>query len=139
MSSVRETFDGSYVVIGSTNQSFASTRSDVYLVKTARETSLAEAPLSRRLFSTLESTAGPFTDRTSIGYQLRQRSNVRLTIYNLLGQKVRTLVDSEQDAGVHTAIWNARDDSGRRVSSGTYFLRLEAGNHTATRKLCVVR
>jgi flagellar hook assembly protein FlgD len=60
-------------------------------------------------------------------------------VYDVLGRKVWGLVNEPNDAGWHTLIWDGRDDSGRRVPSGTYFLRLEGGEYTATRKLCVVR
>jgi hypothetical protein len=72
-------------------------------------------------------------------YELTHSSKVHMVIYNPLGRQVRTLVDTNQKAGLYTFIWDGTDNSGRRVSSGSYFLRLEAGDYTATRKLCVVR
>ena len=74
-----------------------------------------------------------------IEYDLCHDSRVDLTIYGLLGQRIKTLMDTHQPAGLHTVIWDATDNAGRRVPSGTYFLRLEAGVQTATRKVCVVR
>jgi len=90
-------------------------------------------------FSIFQSTPNPFTERVSLKYQLAQASDVYLAIYNLLGQEVRTLLNEHQDSGLHTVIWNGQDNSGGRVPSGTYFLGLQAGQHTATRKVCVVR
>ena len=74
-----------------------------------------------------------------IEYDLCHDSRVDLTIYGLLGQRIKTLMDTHQPAGLHTALWDGTDNCGRRVPSGTYFLRLEAGQQTATRKVCVVR
>lgn len=87
----------------------------------------------------LSSYPNPFDFCTSIGYYLPHKFNVRLAVYNVQGQLVRTLVTEKEKAGHHTVIWDATDDSGRKVSCGTYFLRLKAGEHTATRKLSVMR
>ncbi|GEM_PF-2749823 len=66
----------------------------------------------------------PFNPSTAISYQLPAVSRVRLEIYNLLGQKVRTLVDQQQPGGRYTVEWNGRDENGSEVSSGVYFYRL---------------
>lgn len=86
-----------------------------------------------------QSYPNPFISETSIQYGLPEDTKVTLRVYNLLGQDVRVLVDERKDAGIHTMIWDGRDDSGRRVPSGTHFLRLEAGDYTATKKLSVIR
>ncbi len=53
-------------------------------------------------------------------------NHITLTIYNLFGQKVRTLIADQREAGYHKEIWNGRDDFGKRVASGVYFYRLSA-------------
>ena len=80
----------------------------------------------------------PFNPGTVISYQLPQAVPVRLDIYNSLGQRVRTLVDEGQEAGVHGLVWDGRDDSGRGLASGVYFYRLEAGSFTESRKMVLV-
>lgn len=93
----------------------------------------------------LESYPNPFDSFTSISYYLPKRCKVRLTIYNIQGQSVRTLVNGEEKRGLNTVIWEGRDNSGRKVPSGPYFLRLEAHTglgtreYTATRKLSMMR
>ncbi len=69
----------------------------------------------------------PFNPSTSIPLALPQRSLVRLAIFNVLGQKVRTLVDGPLDAGFHTMIWNGRNETGYQAAAGMYFYLLEAG------------
>jgi hypothetical protein len=109
------------------------------------ETDVEEEPLTDEKVFMLRNTPNPFVDRVSIRYQLPQRTDIYISVYNLLGQEIRVLVDEGQPAGLHTVVWNGTDSSGRRLPSGTYFLRLEAhtglatGSYTATRKLCVVR
>ena len=81
----------------------------------------------------------PFNRQTAIQYTLPKKSTVTIRIYNALGQEVRVLVDEFQQAGIYSAVWDSRDRGGRKVSSGTYFLRLEAEEQSIARKVCVVR
>ncbi|MFQ5583749.1 MAG: T9SS type A sorting domain-containing protein, partial [Calditrichia bacterium] len=66
----------------------------------------------------------PFNPVTTITYQLPVASKVRLEIYNILGQKVRTLVDAQQPAEYYTIQWDGKNDHGRQVGSGLYIYRL---------------
>lgn len=81
----------------------------------------------------------PFNPETVIGYRLREPAEVVLEIYDALGRRVRQLVSTEQPAGRHEVIWDARDDRGRAVASGVYFCRMQAGEYVATRTLSLVR
>ncbi len=68
---------------------------------------------------------------TTIRFNLPQTAQVKLNIYNMLGQKVRTLVAGRFEAGSHQAIWNGRNDHGRQIASGVYFLQMRASVQTA--------
>lgn len=76
---------------------------------------------------------------TRIEYHLPERSEVKLEIYNVLGQKLRTLVNVAQEAGIHIAVWDGRDDFHQPVASGVYLYRLHAGKFTATKKMALVQ
>jgi len=76
----------------------------------------------------------PFNPKTIINYELRITSNVELSIYNLLGQKVATLVNEQQQAGYHQVEWDA---SG--FSSGVYYYRIEAGEFQDVKKMILLR
>jgi len=76
----------------------------------------------------------PFNHSTVISYQLRVNSQVELSIYNLLGQKILTLVSEKQSAGIHQLNWDARG-----LASGVYLYRLEAGSFVQTKKLILMR
>ena len=76
----------------------------------------------------LQNYPNPFNSYTTICYQLLSNSNVRIKIYNLSGKEVRTLVNENQKAGKHSVVWDGKDDSGERVSSGVYFYQLKAVN-----------
>ncbi|RMF69992.1 MAG: T9SS C-terminal target domain-containing protein, partial [Calditrichaeota bacterium] len=81
-----------------------------------------------------------FNPETTIRYQLPEAGRVTLTIYNLLGQKVRTLVNQNRSAGSYMVVWDGRDDAGEIAPSGLYFYRLSVnGRVAATRKTLLMR
>ncbi|MBD3169874.1 MAG: T9SS type A sorting domain-containing protein [candidate division Zixibacteria bacterium] len=67
----------------------------------------------------------PFNPGAKIGFALKHSGTVKIEVINIMGQKVRTLVDKSQNAGFHTVIWDGRDNSGSGVSSGIYLFRME--------------
>jgi uncharacterized protein (TIGR02145 family) len=81
----------------------------------------------------------PFNPSTVISYQLPAFSNVKLTIYNLLGQKIKTLVNSFQNAGEHSLVWDATDEKNNPVSSGIYFYSLVTNGIRLQKKMIMVR
>ena len=90
-------------------------------------TPVEEAPCAKPKKSSLnQNYPNPFNLRTTFRYQLSERTDVRLTIYDLLGQKVRVLVAKMQPAGWYHVNWDARDEVGQMVSSGVYLCKLEA-------------
>ncbi len=64
---------------------------------------------------------------------------MRLDVFDLLGQRVRTLVDGRQMAGAHEIAWDGRDEVGSMVSSGVYFYRLRAGNFVQARRMLLLK
>jgi hypothetical protein len=90
--------------------------------------------------TTLRTNApNPFTEATTISYQLADRQEVTIAIYDLLGRRVETLVDGPQEPGVHRTTWRATDSNGQTLASGVYFCRMKAGSYTGTQKLVLVR
>ena len=81
----------------------------------------------------------PFNPTTGISFQLAQSEDVTLSIYNTLGQEVRTLVREDLREGYHTVEWDGKDSFGRPVSSGIYFYRLAAGAHISVRQMQLQR
>ena len=98
-----------------------------------------ESPLLPESFSLDQNYPNPFNPNTTIRYQLPRRSQVSLIIYNLLGQEIRKLVNSELTAGEYRVEWDGTDDGGRAVSTGIYFYRLEVGSVAQTRKMLLVK
>ncbi|KAA3620162.1 MAG: T9SS C-terminal target domain-containing protein [Calditrichaeota bacterium] len=91
-------------------------------------------------FSLAQNYPNPFNPETMISYALPEKVEVSLQIFNIRGQKVRTLVQSEkQDAGHYNLKWNGLDDSGLSVSSGVYFYKLQTSKFVKSRKMSLIR
>jgi len=73
----------------------------------------------------LHNYPNPFNPQTTIRYVLPSVEKVSLCIYNIKGQKVKTLIQETLPAGKHSVIWDGRDSNGKRVASGVYFYKLE--------------
>jgi hypothetical protein len=81
----------------------------------------------------------PFNPSTTIAYSLKNPGHVKISVYNVLGQNVRTLVNEFKDANAHTAVWNGLDDAGNIVSSGVYFYRIQTGDYSDIRKMVLMK
>ncbi len=81
----------------------------------------------------------PFNPQTTIAFSLRARGSVTLTVYNVAGQRVRTLSNESLAAGAHTRVWDGLNDAGQPVSSGVYFYKLVAKDFTQTRKMVLLK
>jgi hypothetical protein len=94
-------------------------------------------------FALHQNYPNPFNPETDIRFDIpilaEDKVPVMLAIYNLRGQRVRTLVDEERVAGAYTATWDGKSDAGLRMSTGTYFYRIEAGDFIDVKRMVLVR
>jgi hypothetical protein len=81
----------------------------------------------------------PFNAETRIRFAIPQAGHVSLTVYNVTGQLVRTLVNEEMPAGTHSVVWNGFDQDGGQLASGVYFCRMEAGGYVESIKMSFLR
>jgi len=96
-----------------------------------------QLPRSQRLHP---AAPNPFNPATCLRFELPQPQNVHLAVYDLTGRRVRTLLAGElRSAGRHDVTWRGCDDAGRRLASGTYVARLEAGGEVQTRLMVMVK
>jgi hypothetical protein len=81
----------------------------------------------------------PFNPATTITYSVPQKLNVTLKVYDVSGKCVACLVDGQQEKGAHVVQWNGKGERGSWVTSGIYFCRLEAGNHSISKKMVLLK
>jgi len=97
-------------------------------------TSVYDSEINAQSVFLLQNHPNPFNAQTTIEYELPEAGLVRIDIYDMLGRKIKTLVDEEKQAGQHQFVWDAS-----RYSSGVYFYRIEAGNFTETRRMILLK
>ena len=81
----------------------------------------------------------PFNPSTTLRYALPEQSDVKIAVYDMIGRKVRTLVNDSQDAGYKSVIWDATNDYGERVGAGIYLYQIQAGAFVQTRKMVLLK
>jgi hypothetical protein len=90
-------------------------------------------------FSLLQNYPNPFNPNTTIEYHLPKAGKVTLTIYNSIGQTVKTIISTLKSAGYHEVNWDGRNSNGVRVASGIYFYQLVAPNFTKTKRMVLLK
>lgn len=86
-----------------------------------------------------QNTPNPFSTQTTVAYAVPKSGLVRLQIFDLGGRLVKTLVDGNHDAGIHTTRWNGLSEDGAAVSNGVYFYRVDVGDGNLMRRMVLVR
>ena len=97
-----------------------------------------EIPLPSKL-SLSQNYPNPFNPTTLISYDLPEENIVKLAVYDILGKRVRSLVNQKMDAGAHTSFWDGTDDSGKIVGGGVYFYTLQTNDFIQTRKMLFIK
>jgi hypothetical protein len=92
-----------------------------------------------REFGLSQNYPNPFNPTTVIEYALPKSCDVRIKVYNILGQEVRNLANERQEAGYKSIAWDGKDDHGQEVSSGIYFYRIVAGNFVKSKKMVLLK
>ncbi len=90
-------------------------------------------------FALEQNYPNPFNPSTQISYQVNKPGNYTLTVYNVLGQTVETLVNKFHSTGTYTMTWNGLDDQGLRAGSGLYFYRLQGEGFVMTKKMVLLK
>jgi CubicO group peptidase (beta-lactamase class C family) len=90
-------------------------------------------------FSLIQNYPNPFNPVTAIQFSVPKDSYVNLKIFNILGKEVATLISGDVSAGYHKVIWNGRDKTGKPLSSGMYFSRMESGSFSVVKKMVLLK
>jgi hypothetical protein len=89
-----------------------------------------------RLF---QNEPNPFNARSTITFSLAQTGPVEITIYDVNGREVKTLVNGMVDAGTHQVVWDGTNDAGHKVGSGVFWSQMKAGSFTSNKKMVIMR
>ena len=81
----------------------------------------------------------PFNPITTLQYDLPENGLVNVTVYDMLGREVKTLVNQTQEAGYKSVIWNATNDYGKPVRAGVYLYQIQAGEYISTKKMVLLK
>lgn len=100
---------------------------------------LSDAPEVKSALTVKGNYPNPFNPTTVIKYSLTDESNVEVSVYNLKGQKVNTLVKDKQSSGDHEVVWNGEDSNGSAVSSGVYFYKIQTSKDTKISKMVLMK
>jgi len=90
-------------------------------------------------FSVSNNYPNPFNPTTSLDFALPEESHVEISIYNMLGQKVRTLIDASLNVGYYTITWDGKDDMAQPMPSGTYIIHIQAAGYSSIRKALMLK
>lgn len=113
-------------------------RVQVFYWGDAVPTSVPQGPVGDRN-ALVQNYPNPFNPTTTIRFSLARNAHVVLTIYDVRGAHVITLLDEARVPGDHRVVWDGRSDAGVRVSSGIYFYRLTAGDFRETKKMVLLK
>ncbi|SVA91147.1 uncharacterized protein METZ01_LOCUS144001, partial [marine metagenome] len=90
-------------------------------------------------FALRQNYPNPFNPVTTLRYDLPENAMINITIYDMLGREVKTLINQTQDAGYKSVIWNATNDYGKPVSAGIYLYQIQAGKYISTKKMVLLK
>jgi Secretion system C-terminal sorting domain len=100
----------------------------------------ADPTISPAIAQLSQNYPNPFNPSTTISYEMKETGNVILEVFNVKGQKVKTLIDGQHEPGTYTVDWNGNDNLGKGVSSGVYFYKMRAGNkYSSTKKMIMLK
>ena len=112
--------------------------SDIAVAPKGSTTAVEEDAVPEAI-SLSQNVPNPFNPTTTIPFRISEASNVKLSIFNVIGQEIRSLENSYLNPGSYSIVWNGKDNAGNMVMSGVYFYRLRAGSHILTRKLMLLK
>ena len=104
-----------------------------------QELALTNDPIHPKTFKLIQNYPNPFNPVTSIPYDIPNDGLVNITIYDMMGRVVKTLVNGSQTAGFKSVQWNATNDRNEPVSAGLYLYTIQAGNFRQTKKMVLLK
>ncbi|MCK4312893.1 MAG: T9SS type A sorting domain-containing protein [Candidatus Cloacimonetes bacterium] len=146
--SIQQTNDDGFILAGYT-ESFGAGNKDAYLIRLSSEVGVNDHILpnvinQHYLYSNYPNPFNPaiagagHSPATTISFSIPEESKVEVTIYNIKGQKVKTITDDHFEKGIHSVTWNGEDKFGNPISSGVYLYKLDVNGKTEAVKKCIL-
>ena len=128
-----------YIRVRGENEAGVGLWSDTLTFRTIFLESDKEKSFLPKKFSLHQNYPNPFNPVTKLRYDLPQDSQVKVTVYDMLGNVISNLVDDNQNSGYKSVQWNATNNQGQQVSSGVYLYSIEAGDFRQTKKMIFLK
>ena len=125
--------------LGSFGVNLAPYQSEIIELANSPLTAVDEKPVTPRRFRLLQNFPNPFNPTTTIQYEIPKQERVTLEIYDVLGQRVATLVNGMLQPGEYSAVWRGTNNEGIHVATGVYFYRLRAGDFLSVKKMLLLK
>ena len=109
------------------------------MLPTGDNVSLADVIVMPEKFTIHQNYPNPFNPVTTLRYDLPEQTHVNITVYDMLGRKVRTIFNQQQAPGYKSLIWDATNDYGKPVSAGIYLYQIQAGEYISTKKMVLLK
>jgi flagellar hook assembly protein FlgD len=109
---------------------------DIFVAKLGNDTSVENEIIPTKM--ELSNYPNPFNPSTTIEFSIQNNSNVELSIFNIKGQKIKSLLNDQITSGEHSIVWNGEDDSGKKASSGVYLYKLHVNGRIELTKKCLL-
>lgn len=87
----------------------------------------------------LKNYPNPFNPTTTISFEIKEAGNIKVEIFNMKGQKIKTLLDERINSGKHSVIWNGKNNKNKRVSSGMYFYKVSINGNQKINKMIMLK
>jgi len=135
------TVTAAFAILGANSLSALQTVADAVIAKYDQLTSIEDnfGEALPEAFGISSTYPNPFNPSTSIRFSLDKAGPIEISIYNIMGQKVRTLIDEQRLPGTYEVTWNGRNGQGGEVASGMYFVRLHSDDRTSSKKMLLLR
>ena len=109
------------------------------MLPTGEDVSLADVTVMPEKFTIHQNYPNPFNPVTTLRYELPEQTHVNITVYDMLGRKVRTILNQQQDTGYKSIIWDATNDYGKPVSAGRCLYQIQDGEYISTKKMVLLK
>lgn len=119
------------------SREYSQIRTDILNQLTNYQISQEQPDIPKEI--TLNNYPNPFNPTTTISFSIPKESMIKLSIYNIKGQKVTTLVNQEMSVGLHEIVWDGKNSLGKETGSGVYFYRLETSEKSMTKKMLLLK